>query len=191
MEAQYDHLVAFRCTWRRREYAETRTRNGEKKPDKTNWFSRNSKVAQNASKQIQTIDTHGLKPLIAWFSRFRVPIYRFRVPIYFVFSWQAFRYGRMLCDVIQNFLMGLWQYLGAPSEFVMHRRIQGGGGFRGPDPPPLFLVASEEMHSIDFYSGSKKKKLKGGGGAIRNPKKNAGIDFYSGFRKTSQGGMQF
>ena len=28
----------------------------------------------------------------------------------------------------------------------------------------------------------------GGGGAIRNPKKNQGIDFHSGFRKTSQGG---
>ena len=28
----------------------------------------------------------------------------------------------------------------------------------------------------------------GGGGAIRNPKYNPGIDFYSGFRKTSQGG---
>ena len=26
------------------------------------------------------------------------------------------------------------------------------------------------------------------GGAIRNPKSNPGIDFYSGFRKASQGG---
>ena len=34
--------------------------------------------------------------------------------------------------------------------------------------------------------------LKGGGGAIRNPKYNPGIDFYSGFRKTSQrGGVQY
>ena len=30
--------------------------------------------------------------------------------------------------------------------------------------------------------------LKGGGGAIQNPKYNPGIDFYSGFRKPSQGG---
>ena len=30
--------------------------------------------------------------------------------------------------------------------------------------------------------------VKGGGGAIQNHKYNPGIDFYSGFRKTSQGG---
>ena len=31
-------------------------------------------------------------------------------------------------------------------------------------------------------------KKKSWGGAIRNPKQNPGIDFYSGFRKPSQGG---
>ena len=43
------------------------------------------------------------------------------------------------------------------------------------------------MPSIDFYSGSKKKKLMGGGVQFEILKKS-GIDFYSGFRKTSQGG---
>ena len=33
---------------------------------------------------------------------------------------------------------------------------------------------------------SKKKNTRGG--AIRNPKKNPGIDFYSGFRENAQGG---
>ena len=31
--------------------------------------------------------------------------------------------------------------------------------------------------------------IMGGGGANRNPKKNPGIDFYSGFRKNNQGGV--
>ena len=44
------------------------------------------------------------------------------------------------------------------------------------------------MPSIDFYSGSKKKKTQGGGGVQFEILKKSGIDFYSGFRKTSQGG---
>ena len=42
------------------------------------------------------------------------------------------------------------------------------------------------MPSIYFYSGSKKIKLKGG--VQFEILKKSGIDFYSGFRKTSQGG---
>ena len=42
------------------------------------------------------------------------------------------------------------------------------------------------MPSIDFYSGSKKTKLKGG--VQFEILKKSGIDFDSGFRKTSQGG---
>ena len=44
---------------------------------------------------------------------------------------------------------------------------------------------------MHFYSGFREKKHKGGGGAIRNPKKNPGIDFYSGFRGNAQVGIDF
>ena len=47
------------------------------------------------------------------------------------------------------------------------------------------------MHSMDFYSGSRKKNSWGGGVQFEILKKKSGIDFYSGFRKTSQGGVQF
>ena len=46
-------------------------------------------------------------------------------------------------------------------------------------------MASDEMPSIDFYSGSKKKNSRGVQFEIL---KKSGIDFYSGFRKTSHGG---
>ena len=58
----------------------------------------------------------------------------------------------------------------------------------------LFIVASEEMPSIDFYSGSKKKKLKGGVQFeilnksryrlfIVASEEMPSIDFYSGSKK--------
>ena len=51
-----------------------------------------------------------------------------------------------------------------------------------------FIVASEKKIQVYTLIVASEKKNTRGGGAIRNPKKNPGIDFYSGFRKTSQGG---
>ena len=63
------------------------------------------------------------------------------------------------------------------------RSISRGGG--GPGlPPPL----SEKIQVYTFIVASEKKKHKGGGGGANQNPKNPGIDFYSGFRKTSQGG---
>ena len=67
-----------------------------------------------------------------------------------------------------------------------HRRIQGGGGSRGPDPPFFYNGPPFFSNGIDFYSGSRKKLR--GGGCNSKSLKNPGIYFYSGFRKTSQGG---
>ena len=66
------------------------------------------------------------------------------------------------------------------------KKLKGGGQFEILNKVLTFIVASEEMSSIDFYSGSKEKKLKGG--VQFEILKKSGIDFYSGFRKTSQGG---
>ena len=46
----------------------------------------------------------------------------------------------------------------------------------------------KKIQVYTFIVASEKKNTRGGG-AIRNPK-NPGIDFYSGFRKTSQGGCK-
>ena len=56
----------------------------------------------------------------------------------------------------------------------MHSKKLKGGGVQFETLNKIqvltLIVASEEMHSIDFYSGSRKKTQRGG--AILNPKKN-------------------
>ena len=61
-----------------------------------------------------------------------------------------------------------------PLHFLdMGYRLIPQGGSRGGARVWTFIVASDEMHSIDFYCGSRtKKNSRGGGGAIRNPKKS-------------------
>ena len=75
--------------------------------------------------------------------------------------------------------------------------IRGGSrGGGGPGPPfqkvqvQTFIVATEKKSRYTLLQWLQGKKHKGGG-AIRNPKKNPGIDFYSGFRGNAQVGIDF